>query len=75
MGSAREGKDKLVEGDVSRYIDATCRGVEAMISFVITGVTDEDTSDRARSKFVGGGGFRVRVAQAPKNMEVSVRGG
>ena len=59
---------------MSRDVDATCRGIEATIPFVITRVTYEDTSDRACDKFVRGGGFRVRVAQAPKDTEVSVRG-
>ena len=43
--------------------------IEAAVSLVLGGIAEEDTSCRARGKFVRGSGYDVRVAETPKHAQ------
>jgi hypothetical protein len=64
----------LNENNMTRDDDAVDEKVKALVSLVIRGVIEEETSSGTMHKFVGGSGRGVGIASTPDDAKVLVGG-
>ena len=70
-----ERKGSFIEDDMPRNNDSIGREVKAALSFMVSGVAQEDAQGGARGEFVGGCGRQVGITFATKDSKVTIRRG
>jgi hypothetical protein len=67
-------KIRLIENDLTRNEDSVGGEVKTPITLMVGRVTEEDTTRKARGKFMRISGSEIGVASAPEDMKMGVRG-
>ena len=70
-----ERKGSFIEDDMPRNNDSDGREVKAAVSFMVSGVAQEDAQGGVRGEFVGGCGRQVGIAFATEDSKVTIRWG
>ena len=65
-------KGSFIEDDMPRNNDSVGREVKAALSFMVSGVAQEDAQGGARGEFVGGCGRQVGIAFATEDSKVRI---
>jgi hypothetical protein len=75
MGRGRDGEICLIKNNVSRDDDVVGGEIKTPVTFVVSGVSEENTSGEPRCQFVGGFDGEIRIAGTTKHTQVLIRGG
>jgi hypothetical protein len=74
MGRGREGKSCLIKNNVSRDDDVVGGEIGTLIAFVISEVSEKNTSGGPRCHYVNGFGGEIRIASATEHTQVLIGG-
>jgi hypothetical protein len=74
MGEGSEGEDCLIKNNMSGDDDVVDGEIETPITFVISGVSKEDTLSGPGGQFVGSLCGEVGIANIAKHTQVLIRG-
>jgi hypothetical protein len=74
MGRDREGEICLIKNNVSRDDDVVDGEIKIPVTFVISGVSEENTSGGPRCQFVGGFGGEIRIEGTTEYVQVLIGG-
>jgi hypothetical protein len=72
MRRGREGEICLIKNNVSRDDDVVGGEIKTPITFVVNGVSEENTSNGSGCQFVSGFGGEIRIAGATKHTQVLI---
>jgi hypothetical protein len=75
MGRDREGKIYLIKNNVLEDDDVVGGEIKTSVTFVVSGVSEENTSGGSGCQFVSGFGKEIRIAGTTKHAQVLIGGG
>jgi hypothetical protein len=74
MGRGREGEICLIKNNVSRDDDVVGGKIKTPIDFVMSGVSEKNTSSGLGCQFVSGFGGEIGIVGATKHAQVLIGG-
>jgi hypothetical protein len=75
MGRSREGKICLIKNNVSGDDNVVGGEIKTLITFVVSGVSEENTSGGPGCQFVSGFDGKIRIASTTEHAQVLIGGG
>jgi hypothetical protein len=67
-----KGKGCFIKDDVARDDDSIGGEIKAAVSFVMSGIVEEDTQDEPRSEFMRSGGRHIWVTLVAKDSQMII---
>jgi hypothetical protein len=74
MGRGREGEICLIKNNMSRDDDIVGGEIKTPVTFMVSGVSEENTSGGPRCQFMGDFGGEIRIAGTTENAQVLIGG-
>jgi hypothetical protein len=72
MGRGREGKIYLIKDNMSRDDDVVGGEIKTLLTFVVSRVSEENTSGGLGCQFVRGFGGEIKIAGTIEHVEVLI---